>query len=764
MRRLLGALVLSVAIAHTSAWAADFTVNRAFDEVDANPGDGKCEIVPGSGACTLRAAIQESNKLAGTDTIHIPAGTYAIEISPVMGTGDAAGNFDITDSVNIVGDGAQTTIIDGAALDNVFANVGNSISVNISNVTIQNGSLPGTATAPFGGGLFANRGSHTTLTDVIVRSNAAGDGGGIYSLGDLTLIRTLVEGNTAVRTNPGVVDFRRGGGVFQAFGILTIRDSSIRGNTAISAGGVFSMGTADIESSTISGNTATNVSLNNGDGGGGVVNGAALAGTMTITNSTISGNSANANYGGIFNANGTVTLNNVTVADNVADADGNGVGMGGGLGLSPANVATATLRDTIVAGNAAAGTAVDCSSPVAAAITSGGYNLIGNAGSATDCAWTAATGDQVGTPTNPVNPGLQPLADNGGPTMTRALMDMSPAIDAGNPNGCTDGTNVLSTDQRGMPRSARCDIGAYELLKPTADAGPDQRVNAGVLVTLDGSASSATSGIASYAWTQVAGTGVSLNGADTATPSFTAPAAAGVLTFQLSVTDNFGTTATDTVDVTVNAAPVADAGPDQTVGTGAQVSLNGTASSDGDGTIVAYAWMQTSGTPVALSNADTATPSFTAPATADTLVFQLTVTDNDGATGVDSVSITVSAPVPAPSANIPPVADAGPDQTVRPHSLVFLNGWGSYDPDGKIVRYRWVQTGGPHVRLFVSWLPWAVFIAPHEEGALTFELAVTDDKGATSSDSVTVTVDGCVERWWHRFFHHRGRHHGHECR
>src|SRR5205085_12129233 len=95
-------------------------------------------------------------------------------------------------------------------------------------------------------------------------------------------------------------------------------------------------------------------------------------------------------------------------------------------------------------------------------IASGGYNLLGdNSG----CSFTAASGDQVGTSGSPINPQLGPLANNGGPTQTHALVGGSPAIDAGNPAGCTDQNNVaVTTDQRGagFPRvfGPRCDIGA----------------------------------------------------------------------------------------------------------------------------------------------------------------------------------------------------------------------------------------------------------------------------------------------------------------
>ncbi|HUU96143.1 MAG TPA: PKD domain-containing protein [Phycisphaerae bacterium] len=186
---------------------------------------------------------------------------------------------------------------------------------------------------------------------------------------------------------------------------------------------------------------------------------------------------------------------------------------------------------------------------------------------------------------------------------------------------------------------------------PTANAGADQTAATGATVTLNAAGSiDPDGGTLSYGWTQTAGTAVTLNNGTTATPSFTAGATAETLTFQVTVTDACAAIATDTVNVTVtagNQAPVADAGPDQTVAASATVNLNGSGSSDPNGDPLTYAWTQTVGTAVVLTNADTATPSFTAGATAETLTFQLLVDDGQGATDTDTVNVTVTAaPLP----------------------------------------------------------------------------------------------------------------------
>ena len=186
---------------------------------------------------------------------------------------------------------------------------------------------------------------------------------------------------------------------------------------------------------------------------------------------------------------------------------------------------------------------------------------------------------------------------------------------------------------------------------PTADAGADQTVARNVAVTLDGSASSDSDGsIASYAWSQTGGTVVALSDAAVAMPTFTSPdtPAGEDLTFSLIVTDDDGdTSAADTVVITVqaNAAPTADAGLDQTVSSLDTVTLDGSASADGDGTIAAYAWTQTTGAAVVLDETVPSMPTFTAPNVGadEVLTFELVVTDNDGAPSLaDSVVITIN--------------------------------------------------------------------------------------------------------------------------
>jgi hypothetical protein len=186
-----------------------------------------------------------------------------------------------------------------------------------------------------------------------------------------------------------------------------------------------------------------------------------------------------------------------------------------------------------------------------------------------------------------------------------------------------------------------------------------------------------------------------------------------------------------------NHNPVANAGPDQTVNAGATVSLDGSASTDSDGDTLTFQWVQTAGTSVTLSSADTVTPAFVAPSAAETLTFELTVTDGRGGSGTDSVNVTVSVP-----ANQDPIANAGPDQTVVLGATVSLNGSASTDPDGDALTFQWTQTAGTNVTLSNADTAAPAFVAPNTADTLTFQLTVNDGRGGTDTDSVDVNVGG----------------------
>lgn len=182
-----------------------------------------------------------------------------------------------------------------------------------------------------------------------------------------------------------------------------------------------------------------------------------------------------------------------------------------------------------------------------------------------------------------------------------------------------------------------------------------------------------------------------------------------------------------------NRNPQANAGPDGFVTAGTVASLDGSASSDPDaGDPLSYAWTQTGGTSVTLSDANTATPGFTVPPTAgEMLNFRLDVTDAQGGTSSDAVTVTV---------NRAPVAAAGADQQVDGGASVSLSGVASTDPDGDVLGYLWEQTSGQGVTLSGAGTVTSTFTAPNVNGELVFRLTVDDGKGATTTDTVRVVV------------------------
>ncbi len=195
---------------------------------------------------------------------------------------------------------------------------------------------------------------------------------------------------------------------------------------------------------------------------------------------------------------------------------------------------------------------------------------------------------------------------------------------------------------------------------------------------------------------------------------------------------------------TGNNAPSANAGTDQSVVGGSTVSLDASSSSDPDGDPLSFLWTQSTGTPVALSNASSAQASFTAPNSTETLTFEVEVMDGSGASDTDTVSVSVTTsnqnPVnPGNPTNNLPVANAGFDQSVSGGSTVSLNGSASFDPDGDPLTYNWSQTTGTPVTLSDSSSATPSFTAPNSTETMSFSLTVSDGFGS-STDSVNVIV------------------------
>jgi hypothetical protein len=370
----------------------------------------------GNPCATINGAL---GKASAGDTIEVAIGTYT-------GTGTEVVLIDKSITLSGGWDANFTTqsglsTIDGQATRGgiVVSAVGTIATVDYFKV--QNG-LSCNA-----GGIYINYGTTLTLNNALISNNhltCTGSGGGISNDGTTIINNSIIKDN-----NPS-------GGISN-WGKLTMNNSTISGNYSNSSpgGGLQNAGIATLNNSTVSGNTAEN------NGGGGIANLQGL-GTLILNNSTIIGNIAlRSDGGGLLNKMGTtVTMQNTILAMNTAT-------------IYPTNA--------VISSDCSGGHSGPYINPCV--LNSSGYNLIGNNSGIT---FSAATGDLVGTSSNPIDPRLSPLQNNGGATPTHALMIDSPALNAGNPAIPGSGGNAcLATDQRGVtrPQGGHCDIGAYEV-------------------------------------------------------------------------------------------------------------------------------------------------------------------------------------------------------------------------------------------------------------------------------------------------------------
>jgi len=394
-------------------------------------------VTPISEQTTLRDAITQANASTGNQEI--------INFGPgLQGTIDLTSTLPtLNNNISIQGPGASYLTVQrdsGAGTFSVFT-VDSGQTVSLSGMTIAGGNA----------------------TTIMGLGDSSGQGGGINNAGTLTVNDSTFTGNSA---NGGANS--GGGGIYNS-GTLMVNDSTFTDNSAPSGngGGIWSDGTLMVNNSTFTSNSAIS-----GDGwGGGIEN----DGTLMVTNSTFTNNST-AYGGGIFNDGTTVSVTNSTFTNNSAPYDGGGiynnVGVltvtnstftnnstvyaGGGIFN---NVGVLTVTNTIVAGN----TGNDIRGQVQ---PTSGYNLIGNGTGITNLNQLAQS-NLIGTTADPINPMLGPLANNGGPTQTMALLPSSLAINAGSNALAVDSNgNPLITDQRGtgFPRvvNGTVDIGAYE--------------------------------------------------------------------------------------------------------------------------------------------------------------------------------------------------------------------------------------------------------------------------------------------------------------
>ena len=282
-------------------------------------------------------------------------------------------------------------------------------------------------------------------------------------------------------------------------------------------------------------------------------------------------------------------------------------------------------------------------------------------------------------------------------------------------------------------------------IPPTARAGSDQTITLPTAsVNLDGSGSTDGDGtISSYAWSKISGPSTyTITSPSTATTSVTG-LVAGIYQFQLTVTDNNSAANSDVVQITVNPAPntppIANAGNNQTVTLPTNTaSIDGSMSYDPDGTITDYAWVKVSGpNGDAITSPSSAVTGITG-LTQGTYVYRLTVTDNGGLTATDLTQIIV---YPAVIVNMPPVANAGSNQTITlPTNSTTLDGSNSYDTDGTITVFEWSQLDGPNTAGITTPNVSITGITGLIAGTYTFQLFIQDNLGDTAIDAIQVVV------------------------
>ena len=378
----------------------DLEVDTFIDENDGDYSEGDL---------SLREATGLANGSVGDDTITFAA---TLSDSTIILGGD---ELEITEALTIDATSlSQDLTIDADNASRIFNFTATTGDFTLAGLTLTGGRT-------FGG--FEHGGA--------VRSDSSG---------------TLLIAQSTVTSSSIAADFARGGGVF-SLGDVTLLNSTVSDNSTAGGpgGGIDSFGSVTLIGSTVSGNSAAGTF----NAGGGI---STFTGNVVLTNSTVSGNSTlgEQSRGGGIGSGGTVTLTNSTVTDNHADS---GNSSGGGVW---SNDEAITITNSIVAGNTAGGMN-DIRS--GAGTLSANFSLLG----------TGVTPDAGSSNLFDDNLLLGPLADNGGSTQTHALLEGSPAIDAGSNALAVDQNGIpLTTDQRGVARieSGTVDIGAVELGDP----------------------------------------------------------------------------------------------------------------------------------------------------------------------------------------------------------------------------------------------------------------------------------------------------------
>ena len=475
--------------------ANSFVVTTANDELDFSNTD-----------TSLREAINLANVSIGADTITFDPAVFSGGADSLIRLGGT--ELEITDTltidastatdVTITGDSSgNDSLISGTFITDIAASLSSSATalddnsrvlnftaasgdLTLNNLTITGGRADmNSPNAARGGGISTISGS-VSLTSSTVSGNQGGfNGGGIRSIfGSVNLTNSTISRN---------VSGNSGGGIFTTSGSVSLINSTVSGNESGNFGGGIATDSASVSltSSTVNGNLT-------GILGGGIYTD---SGSVSLTSSTVSGNESDIDGGGIATSIGSVSLTSSTVIGNEA------AGAGGGIFVCDTSTnPNFTIANSIIAGNLQNVTAPGVGAPNDLvpnpdSVLTINHSLIGVANNLGTI--TGNTSNLTGTATDPLNPLLGPLANNGGPTLTHALLPGSPALDAGDSgllppdsldqDGDNDTGEPVPFDQRGLARvvdlpdianattgldnsgldNSGLDIGAFELVDVT---------------------------------------------------------------------------------------------------------------------------------------------------------------------------------------------------------------------------------------------------------------------------------------------------------
>ena len=416
-----------------------------------------------SGAGTLRQAILDASA-SGGDTIN-----FAVSGVITLTSGELA----IAKNLTITGPGANVLTVrrnpaGGAPEFRIFF-IGNGAHVTISGLTMRNG-------RDYNSGAILNDGSTLTVNNCVFTANSGGGygGGGIMNDGSnanarLTVNKCVFDGNSADFMAGGILNFSTSHSANLTVGNCIFNNNSAFDGGAINNYAPGGTATAVVTNTTLTGNSASGDEVGRA---GAIHNNAVFVGgraMLTVSNCTLSNNSTDYAGGGIYNTAGSLQISNCTFSGNSARAYGGGVyteydraaeritnctfsgnSASSGGGIYCQGDTTVTVGNTIFKSGASGENIYN-----AAHFVSAGHNLSNDAAGGDNGTGPGGLLNQPGDIRN-TDPRLGPLADNGGPTKTLALLPNSPAINAGND------ANAPPRDQRGYLRNGTSDIGAFE--------------------------------------------------------------------------------------------------------------------------------------------------------------------------------------------------------------------------------------------------------------------------------------------------------------